>query len=70
MLKFIADLCADLGKSFGKFLMLLLAAFVIGTAAAGIACLYYDVPLVFALGGGFIAMALPIAISMDSNLFG
>ncbi len=43
-----------------------IVAFVVGTGAAAIACWYYELPLVLSLGGGFIVLALWLAIMSDS----
>lgn len=53
-------------KGMASGLLQLVLAFVVGTIAAGIACLYYDVPLVFSLAGGFIVLGIALALSTDS----
>ncbi|MEL7313202.1 MAG: hypothetical protein AAFN07_16915 [Pseudomonadota bacterium] len=42
------------------------AAFAVGTGAAAAACWYYGLPWVLALGGGFVVLALWLAITTDS----
>jgi hypothetical protein len=39
-------------------LLLLVAVFVVATAVSALACAWYDIPLVFSLAGGILAMAL------------
>jgi hypothetical protein len=42
-------------------LLLLVAVFFLATGVSALACAYYDVPLVFSLAGGIVAMALTLA---------
>ncbi len=44
----------------------LLAAFGIGTAAGAIACLYYNIPLIFSLLGGILVLGFALALMSDS----
>ena len=59
---FIQDLFSTVGTSLLRLAASLLLAFVIGTGAAAIACLYYGVPLIFSLIGGFIVLGFAVAL--------
>jgi hypothetical protein len=62
---FFAEIMGSLLHGF----MMLVFAFAIGTGASAIACLYYGVPLVFSLIGGFIVLGLAVVIMYDSSYF-
>ena len=53
-------------KSILRDLMWLISAFLIGTVAVGIVCLYYGVPLVFSIVGGLIVLGVALALKTDS----
>ncbi|MEN7342520.1 MAG: hypothetical protein AAAFM81_06225 [Pseudomonadota bacterium] len=59
---FFTSLLKGLAKEFAR----LIIAFAVGTIAAGAACLYYNIPLVFSLVGGFVVMGVWLALSSDS----
>jgi hypothetical protein len=59
---FLSDLVGSLVRDFVKFII----AFTVGTGAGAIACLYYGIPLVFALAGGILVLGLALALSTDS----
>jgi hypothetical protein len=48
---------------------MLLAAFVIGTGASSIVCLYYGIPIAFSLIGGFIVLGIAVALMSESPFF-
>lgn len=54
-----------LGSLAHGFLMLI-AAFSIGTGASALICLYYGVPLVLSLIGGFIVLGIAVALMTES----
>lgn len=61
-----------LGSIFGSLLHgfgMLLAAFVIGTGASSIVCLYYGIPIAFSLIGGFIVLGVAVALMSESPFF-
>ncbi|MEL7025050.1 MAG: hypothetical protein AAGL69_15045 [Pseudomonadota bacterium] len=43
-----------------------IVAFAVGTGAAAVACWYYGLPWILSLGGGFIVLALWLALTTDS----
>jgi phosphate/sulfate permease len=53
-------------KGILRDLMWLISAFLIGTVAVGIVCLYYGVPLVFSIVGGLIVLGVALALKTDS----
>lgn len=60
------------GSIFGSLLHgfgMLLAAFVIGTGASAVVCLFYGVPLAFSLIGGFIVLGIAVALMSESPFF-
>lgn len=59
----IKSMLSDLGRSLLRDLVRLVLAFAVGTAAAGIACLYYGLPLVLSLGGGIAVLGFALALS-------
>ena len=59
---FFASLFIGLARDLFKFVI----AFVVGTGASAIVCWYYGIPLVFSLVGGFIVLALALALMTDS----
>ena len=59
---FIQELFVSVGKSLLRLTAILLIAFAIGTVAAAIACLYYGVPLIFSLIGGFLVLGFSVAL--------
>ena len=44
----------------------LIIAFAVGTGAGAIVCWYYGIPLIFALVGGILVLALALAFMTDS----
>ena len=48
-----------------KNALLLIIAFVVGTAAGAIVCWYYDIPLIFSVLGGILVLALAVAFMSD-----
>jgi len=63
---FFQSLFLTVGTTLLRFTAILLIAFVIGTGASAIACLYYGVPLVFSLIGGFIVLGFAAALIVYS----
>lgn len=59
----IKSMLADLGRGLLRDLMRLVLSFAVGTAAVGIACLYYGLPLVFSLAGGIAVLGFALALS-------
>ena len=59
---FFASLLIGIVRDLLRFVL----AFVVGTGAGAVVCWYYGIPLVFALVGGFLVLALALAISSDS----
>ena len=59
---FFASLLIGLVRDLFKFVI----AFAVGTGASAIACWYYGLPLVLSLVGGFIVLALALALTTDS----
>jgi hypothetical protein len=59
----IKSMLADLGRSLLRDLGRFVIAFVVGTVAAGIACLYYGLPLVLSLGGGIAVLGFALALN-------
>ncbi len=59
---FFASLLIGLVRDLFKFVL----AFAVGTGASAIACWYYGLPLVLSLVGGFIVLALALALTTDS----
>ena len=59
---FLVTLLTSLVRDLVKFVI----AFAVGTGAAAIACWYYGIPLVFALLGGILVLALALALTTDS----
>lgn len=53
-------------KGILRDLVWLFSAFMIGTTAVGIACLYYGIPLVFSLIGGLIVLGIALALKTNS----
>ncbi len=62
----VGNFFKDLGKSIIKGLVQYVIAFAVGTGAGALVCLYYGVPLVFSLIGGFIVLGLALALMSDS----
>lgn len=50
-------------------IVMLIAAFSIGTGASAIVCWYYGVPLVFALLGGILVLGLAVFMKTESSFF-
>ena len=59
---FFASLFMSLLRDAVKFVI----AFAVGTGAGAIVCWYYGIPLVFALLGGILVLALALAFTTDS----
>ncbi len=59
---FFASLLIGLVRDLFKFVI----AFAVGTGASAIACWYYGLPLALSLIGGFIVLALALALTTDS----
>ena len=62
MIDFLKDL---LKVGLATFLQMLIA-FSIGTAAAALACWYYDIPLGFSILGGILVLGIALALMSDS----
>ncbi|MGR8919496.1 MAG: hypothetical protein ACU85V_07750 [Gammaproteobacteria bacterium] len=60
--EFLATLVKGILRDLVKFGV----AFCIGTGAAALACLYYELPLVLSLLGGFIVLGIALALVSDS----
>ncbi len=63
---FLQELANAVGKSLLRAAAILLIAFVIGTGAAAIACLYYGLPLWLSLIGGFVVLGIAVAVILES----
>ena len=59
---FLATLLVDLVRDAVKYVI----AFLIGTGAGAIVCWYYGIPLILSLLGGFLVLALALALTTDS----
>ncbi len=59
---FFASLFIGIARDLLKFVI----AFAVGTGASAIVCWYYGLPLVLSLVGGFIVLALALALTTDS----
>lgn len=55
-------LLASILESLAKAAGYLILAFAIGTGAMAGVCLYYGLPLVFSLVGGFVVLGIAVAI--------
>ena len=60
---FLATLAQDLARDALRFLLRSIIAFAIGTGAGAIVCWYYGIPLIFALIGGVLVLALVLFFS-------
>ncbi len=59
---------ATLLLSLAQDALRLVIAFLIGTGACALVCWYYELPLVLSLVGGFLVLALTVALTTDSLL--
>lgn len=64
--KIVSGFFASLFKELARATGVLIIAFVIGSGAAAGVCMYYGIPLVFSLIGGFLVLGIAIAIMLDS----
>ena len=62
---FFRSLLAGLARDFFRLLM----SFVIGTAAGAVVCWYTGIPIILAVLGGILVLALALAIASDSSFF-
>ena len=60
---------AGLVNSLARSLILWLSAFAVGTGVSAAVCLYYGVPLVFSLIGGFLVLGIALALMSESLFF-
>lgn len=59
---FFSSLIRSIARDTVKFVV----AFAVGTGAGAIVCWYYGIPLVFALLGGILVLAIALALMTDS----
>lgn len=60
----VGSLFKGLIQSLVRDMMRFVMAFAIGTIVAGALCLYFGLPLVLALSGGFLVLGLALAFSL------
>jgi hypothetical protein len=66
----IRDLLVALVEIVVREIVKLVTAFAFGTAAGAVFCWYFDLPLVYALGAGFVMMIIVLAMLPGSVFSG
>lgn len=62
---FLAEILASLTKFALRFFI----AFILGTGAGAVVCLYYDIPIVFSVLGGILVLGIALALLSDNSFF-
>ncbi|MFK7861788.1 MAG: hypothetical protein AB8B64_23430 [Granulosicoccus sp.] len=60
---------AEILMSLTKFAFRFFIAFLLGTGAGAIVCLYYNIPIVFSVLGGILVLGVALALLSDSSFF-
>ena len=62
----VREFFSSLVRSVVRDAVKLVLAFALGTGAGAIVCWYFGIPLVFSFLGGFLVLALALALTSDS----